>query len=94
MDTLIFVTGQYPILGTQMLYFHDPRLKAWSEIPPPAELVTLSGEGRMKPQARFIGSQSNSDIVLAPEDAESLSQMEQAFIEGYREQKEIYDYAD
>ena len=40
---LIFVSGQHPILGTQMLYFLDPRLKAWSEIPPPAKLVSIQG---------------------------------------------------
>jgi type IV secretion system protein VirD4 len=34
-DMLIFVSGQYPIYGTQMLYFKDPILKSRSEIPPP-----------------------------------------------------------
>ncbi|PYT23687.1 MAG: hypothetical protein DMG57_31200, partial [Acidobacteria bacterium] len=40
---LIFIAGQHPILGTQMLYFLDPTLKAWSEIPPPAKLVSIQG---------------------------------------------------
>ena len=91
---LIFVTGEYPILGTQMLYFLDPRLKAWSEIPPPEKLVTLNVEGRMPPQDRLIGSPSQSDVSPDLADAEELSEMEQAFIERYREQKEVYDYAD
>jgi type IV secretion system protein VirD4 len=34
---LIFVGGEYPILGTQMLYFFDPILRARAQIPPPAE---------------------------------------------------------
>jgi type IV secretion system protein VirD4 len=91
---LIFVTGEYPILGTQMLYFLDPRLKAWSEIPPPEKLVTLNVEGRMPPQDRLIGSPRHSDVVPEVADTDELSEMEQAFIETYREQKEVYDYAD
>jgi type IV secretion system protein VirD4 len=34
-DMLIFVSGQYPILGKQMLYFSDPVLRMRSEMPPP-----------------------------------------------------------
>jgi type IV secretion system protein VirD4 len=34
-DMLIFVSGQYPILGKQMLYFSDPVLRMRSEVPPP-----------------------------------------------------------
>jgi type IV secretion system protein VirD4 len=34
-DMLIFVSGRYPILGKQMLYFTDDVLKARSEMPPP-----------------------------------------------------------
>jgi len=91
---LIFVTGEYPILGTQMLYFLDPRLKAWSEIPPPEKLVTLNVEGRMPPQDRLIGSPRHGDVVPEVADTDELSEMEQAFIDRYREQKEVYDYAD
>jgi type IV secretion system protein VirD4 len=34
-DMLIFVSGHYPILGMQMLYFFDPVLRRRAEIPPP-----------------------------------------------------------
>jgi len=36
---LIFVSGHYPILGTQMLYFLDPVLSDRAELPPPVEFV-------------------------------------------------------
>jgi len=35
---LIFVSGQYPILGTQLLYFSDPVLSERAQIPPPENL--------------------------------------------------------
>jgi type IV secretion system protein VirD4 len=35
-DMLIFVSGHFPILGMQMLYFADPELARRSAIPPPA----------------------------------------------------------
>lgn len=38
---LIFISGQYPILGTQMLYFLDPVLNARAELPPPTDRMTL-----------------------------------------------------
>jgi type IV secretion system protein VirD4 len=42
-NMLIFVSGQHPILGTQMLYFLDPTLKERSDIPPPPNLVSIQG---------------------------------------------------
>jgi hypothetical protein len=39
---LIFVSGQYPILGTQLLYFSDPVLSQRAQIPPPESLHSLS----------------------------------------------------
>jgi hypothetical protein len=38
---LIFVSGQYPILGTQLLYFSDPVLSRRAQIPPPTDLRSL-----------------------------------------------------
>ncbi len=46
---LIFVSGHYPILGTQMLYFLDPALSARAALPPPTELLTLE-DGQAEPQ--------------------------------------------
>src|SRR3954447_15228835 len=40
-DMLIFVSGHFPILGMQMLYFFDPELKRRAAIPPPTALPSL-----------------------------------------------------
>ncbi|HEX7361412.1 MAG TPA: zincin-like metallopeptidase domain-containing protein [Bryobacteraceae bacterium] len=39
-DMLIFISGHFPILGMQMLYFFDPELRRRAEIPPPARSRT------------------------------------------------------
>lgn len=36
-QSLIFVSGHYPILGAQMLYFLDPELNRRAQIPPPTD---------------------------------------------------------
>src|SRR5579884_3825817 len=46
---LIFVSGQFPILGTQMLYFLDPTLAAWAAIEPPGKFFALE-DGQVIPQ--------------------------------------------
>jgi hypothetical protein len=43
-DMLIFVSGQYPILGKQMLYFSDPVLRMRSEMPPPKGSLPIVGD--------------------------------------------------
>jgi type IV secretion system protein VirD4 len=64
-DMLIFVSGQYPILGMQMLYFFDPVLWRRASIPPPAA-------GRL-PVVRQLSAPEES----LPEEVRSV--MEQAF---------------
>jgi type IV secretion system protein VirD4 len=45
-QSLIFVSGGYPILGTQMLYFLDPVLADRAKMPPPdAPKVTTENSG-------------------------------------------------
>jgi type IV secretion system protein VirD4 len=91
---LIFVSGQHPILGTQMMYFLDPALKAWSQIPPPAKLVSIQrGSIVPLPETPRV-NRSMKRTGQKPDDAEMLTAIERAFIEGYREQMEVYDYAD
>jgi type IV secretion system protein VirD4 len=46
---LIFVSGHYPILGTQMLYFLDPELARRAAIEPPKSFIALE-DGHAKPQ--------------------------------------------
>jgi type IV secretory pathway TraG/TraD family ATPase VirD4 len=71
---LIFVSGYFPILGTQMLYFLDPTFKMRSEIPPPTKLVRLTGN-QLKKQAG----------LRRPD----RSHAEQAFLEGLNEQDQM-----
>ncbi len=44
-DMLIFVSGCYPILGKQMLYFKDHVLRLRSEMPPPKGLSQIGSAG-------------------------------------------------
>jgi type IV secretory pathway TraG/TraD family ATPase VirD4 len=48
-DMLIFVSGHYPIYGTQILYFFDPILRSRAEIPPPTKFFCIR-EGSLSPQ--------------------------------------------
>jgi hypothetical protein len=90
---LIFVGGQHPILGTQMLYFLDPTLKAWSEIPPPTELVSIQGGSIVPLPVTVKVNRSTKEAERQPENAERLTETESAFIEAFRQQREVYDYA-
>lgn len=46
---LIFVSGQHPILGTQLLYFSDPVLSRRAQISPPANLHSLDAQLNSQP---------------------------------------------
>jgi type IV secretory pathway TraG/TraD family ATPase VirD4 len=90
---LIFIAGQYPILGTQMLYFLDPTLKAWSEIPPPAKLVSIQGGSIVALLETLKVNRSTKGPGGQPENAELLDELERVFIEDCRKEMEVYDYA-
>jgi hypothetical protein len=76
-----------------MLYFLDPTLKAWSEIPPPAKLVSIQG-GQIVPLLETLKvNRYTKKSGRQPEDAELLTEAERVFIEWFREQREVYDYA-
>ena len=81
---LIFVSGHYPIFGTQMLYFQDPVLSKRAELPPPADFYTLEN-GRPAPQRpadRTANIISKPEIVPAVAgDSAPLTPMEKAFLE-------------
>jgi type IV secretion system protein VirD4 len=82
-DMLIFVSGHYPILGMQMLYFLDPQLAHRAAIPPPTELAMLVGGRALSqvPDERTLNVISRAEEV-APE--EELSLLERGFIEELR----------
>jgi hypothetical protein len=80
---LIFVSGNYPILGTQMLYFLDPVLSARASVKPPTRFVALEDGhvGTQKPVGRTRNKISKPELVPAP--AERMSEADRGFVEEY-----------
>ena len=74
-DMLIFVSGLYPIHGTQMLYFVDPVLSKRASIPPPTEIAEIES-GDVVPQRP---DDRTPNLISAPEETPALSPMERAF---------------
>lgn len=82
-DMLIFVSGHFPILGMQMLYFFDPELRKRAEIPPPARLKALDGKAEI--DQKPIGRTSN--VISSPEravDEDATTLLEKGFLEELR----------
>jgi len=81
---LIFVSGNYPILGTQMLYFLDPVLAARAAVKPPNEFIAL--EDGQPTQQRSIDRTRNriSKSEVTPSDPDPESEVDRGFIEEYR----------
>jgi type IV secretion system protein VirD4 len=80
---LIFVSGTYPILGTQMLYFLDPELTTRASLKPPTEFLALE-EGKAVDQRPIDRTRNRiSKPETAPNDSNSESEEERAFNEEY-----------
>jgi type IV secretion system protein VirD4 len=62
-DMLVFVSGQYPIYGTQILYFTDPVLSRRAVIPPPNRFFAIE-EGNVVPQR---AANRTRNLISAPE---------------------------
>ena len=79
-DMLIFVSGHFPILGMQMLYFFDPELQRRAAISPPTDLQTLDGKAvvKQKPIDRTSNVISKPEVVVAEE---ATSHLEKGFLE-------------
>ena len=58
-DMLIFVSGHFPILGMQMLYFLDPVLTGSAAIKPPTEFLALE-DGQPVRNAPSTGRETES----------------------------------
>ncbi len=82
---LIFVSGHYPILGTQMLYFLDPALAARAAIPPPTALLTLE-DGQAEPQKPFSRTRH---VVSKPEIETPDSDLDSEAAEGFLEELQL-----
>jgi type IV secretion system protein VirD4 len=83
---LIFVSGHYPIYGTQILYFTDPVLAKRADLPPPSDFLAIE-DGHVIAQRR--GDRTRNAISAAeprqsatasgPAPATARSPMEEAF---------------
>lgn len=79
-DMLIFISGHFPILGMQMLYFFDPELKRRAAIAPPVTLHSLEGATviAQRPLDRTNNVLSKPEAV---ETEEAISHLERGFLE-------------
>jgi type IV secretion system protein VirD4 len=79
-DMLIFVSGHFPILGMQMLYFFDPELQRRAAIVPPIALQTLDGDAvvSQKPIDPTNNVISKPEVVVTEE---ATSHLEKGFLE-------------
>jgi type IV secretion system protein VirD4 len=81
---LIFVSGTFPILGTQMLYFLDPVLTGRAAVKPPSEFLALE-DGRPVPQRPIDRTRNRiSKPEVEPLDLDPESAVDRGFIEEYR----------
>jgi type IV secretion system protein VirD4 len=74
---LIFVSGYFPILGTQMLYFLDPVLSHRALVTPPSEFFSIVN-GKAVAQCP---AHRSVNVVSQAEDAETASAVERGFLE-------------
>ena len=78
---LIFVSGHYPILGTQMLYFLDPILRARAEAAAPTAFFQIEGD-RAVPQKSIDRTPNRiSKPEVVPPDTTPLTDGERGFVE-------------
>jgi hypothetical protein len=66
---LIFIAGQTPIFGKQLLYFQDPVLQKRSAIKPPQTLFTIEHEGNILSAGRLYRtetSESTRGLIQGP----------------------------
>jgi type IV secretion system protein VirD4 len=78
---LIFVSGHFPILGTQMLYFADSQLAMRAALPPPIATPAQEVSGSTAGRAPHAGEIELSPPEMVPDNLEpSGSAMERAFI--------------
>jgi len=78
---LIFVSGHFPILGTQMLYFLDPVLTKRAALEPPKQFFALE-DGRTVPQRAIDRTRNRiSKPEFVPPQAETTTDGERGFLE-------------
>jgi type IV secretion system protein VirD4 len=78
---LIFIAGQSPIFGKQLLYFQDPTLSKRSAIRPPDKLFTIEHHGNiLSPGTLHYACETTSTrgIIQGPKQADSPDLLEES----------------
>src|SRR5262249_2470319 len=93
-DMLIFVSGHFPIYGTQILYFTDPVLAKRAVLPPPNTFMAIEDHHTVSQQP----ADRTRNVISAAEPRtmkgdgqgsdERLTPMERAFLAGMGEQED------
>lgn len=78
---LIFVSGHYPILGTQMLYFLDPILRARAEAAAPTAFLQIEDDRAVPQKAIDRTPNRISKPEVVPPDTTPLTEGEKGFVE-------------
>jgi hypothetical protein len=76
---LIFIAGQSPIFGKQLLYFQDPVLLKRSAIKPPQTLFTIEHEGNILSAGKLYHSdtlKSTRGLIQGPIQVKSATQLD------------------
>jgi type IV secretion system protein VirD4 len=77
---LIFVSGHYPILGTQMLYFLDPELTRRAAVEPPQAFLAIEdGCAKLQPAADRTRNLISKPQLPPPHQAETTGAVESTF---------------
>ncbi len=82
-EMLIFVSGMFPVYGTQTLYFQDPVLLKRSQIPPPSPLARGEG-GLFRGRETAAGGEDQAEALAAAWSRESQepNSVAEAFLDG------------
>jgi type IV secretion system protein VirD4 len=78
---LIFIAGQSPIFGKQLLYFQDPTLSKRSAIRPPDKLFTIEHHGNILSSGTLhyaCETTSTRGIIQGPKQADSPDLLEES----------------
>ena len=85
---LIFVSGHYPILGTQMLYFLDPILRARAEVAAPTAFYQIEGDRAVPQKAIDRTPNRISKPEVVPPDTTPLTEGEKGFWKNWNSDSE------
>ena len=81
---LIFVSGHFPILGTQILYFLDPVLRVRAELAAPSDFYQIEGGSVIRQRAISRTRNVISKPEVVPPDTSDLTECEKGFLEEFQ----------